>query len=105
MEVSVIYIIPILYPSLHPLGPKGVMIFVPIELILSLSWYVVVKKLKKWLLPVLGKQLGKLRLLHLLCGLFDARDWNGPGNMVAALLLVLLQGSTTVIFGESLAMV
>ncbi|KAJ7872393.1 hypothetical protein B0H13DRAFT_2280273 [Mycena leptocephala] len=70
----------------------------PIQLILSLVWYVVVKKLKKWLLPVLGKQLCKLRLLHLLCGLFDARDWNSPGNMVAALLLVLLQGSATAIF-------
>jgi hypothetical protein len=105
MEVSVIYITPMLYPSLHPLEPKAVTIFVLIELILSLLWYVVVKKLKKWLLPVLGKQLCKLRLLHLLCGLFDARDWNGPRNTVTGLLLVLLQGSATVIFGEPLAMV
>jgi hypothetical protein len=63
---------------------------------------VVVKKVKKWLLPVLGKQLCKLRLPHFL---FDARDWYGPGYMAAALLLVLLQGSVTVIFGEGLATV
>lgn len=59
MAVSVIYIIPILYPSLGPLGPKGAIIFVLIELILGLLCYVV-KKVKKWLLPVLGKQLCKL---------------------------------------------
>jgi hypothetical protein len=56
----------------------------------------------KWL-PVLGRQLCKLRLPYFPRGLFDTRDWDGVENMLAAFLLSLLHFIGGV-FGECLAM-
>jgi hypothetical protein len=55
-------------------------------------------------LPVLRRQLPKLRLPHYLRGLFDARDWYGPDNIVGGCLLSFLHIVVNA-FGEGLAMV
>jgi hypothetical protein len=55
-------------------------------------------------LPVLRRQLPKLRLPHYLRGLFDARDWCVPDNMLGGSVLSLLHLIASR-FGECLAMV
>jgi hypothetical protein len=85
--------------NINRLGWVIVLLFPFLLVLLFVLCAVVVTRL-----PVLGRQLRKLRLPHYLRGLFDARDWYGPENMVGYGMLLFLYLFASY-FGECLAVV
>ncbi|KAJ7843960.1 hypothetical protein B0H13DRAFT_2286496 [Mycena leptocephala] len=76
-------------PNLEGLGYIGALVVLLVFGILAPPLFVLRIVVVKWL-PVLRRQLFKLRLSHSSRAWFDARDWYGPENIVGFSVLLLL---------------